>query len=210
MYTSMRKYFSFVYLYTALKHSFNKTDLWLLPWEKGRFTMINPFDTTTKTGMIVRGAEIISNVGTFVLTLKNGAKLSDVKTNTEDIKSLSRQNISRTADINDLLRYYFPKPQQPLPQAQPVMAPAPQAVPPAVAPMGFTQPVVAQQPQPVIPAAPAVMPVQQSATAVAPPANNTANTVPVQQPVPQAPAPQAPQQPQEQPQPQPQGNPESK
>lgn len=164
--------------------------------------MINPFDTTTKTGMIVRGAEIFSNVGTFVLTIKNGAKLNTVKTNTEDIKMLNRQNISRTADINDLLRYYFPKPQQP--QAQPV--------PPAVAPMamGFTQPVVAQQPQPVsAPVATVAMPVQQPATPAVPQVNNIANAAPVQQPVPQAPvqapAPQAPQQPQEQPQPQPQG-----
>lgn len=152
--------------------------------------MINPLDTTTKTGMVVRGVEIISNVGAFALALKNSAKLSDVKTNTEDIKALSRQNISRVADINDTLRYYFPKPQQP--QPQPVMAPAPQAVPPAVPPV-FTQPVVAPQPQPVVPAVHVATPVQQPVIVAAPPANTTAEPVaaPVQaQVAPTQPAPQ--------------------
>lgn len=134
--------------------------------------MINPYDTTTKTGMIVRGAEIIANVGAFALALKNSAKLSAVKTNTEDIKMMSRQNISRVADINDTLRAYFPKP-QPQPQ-QPVPAPVQQA-PVVPVPPVFTQPVVAPQPQPV-PVASAVMQVQQPATAAVPLVNSTANT----------------------------------
>ena len=139
--------------------------------------MLNPLDTKTKTGMVVRGAEIISNVGTFILTLKNGVKLSAVKTNTEDIKMLNRQTVSRVADINDTLRYYFPKP-QPQPQ-QPVPAPAQQAPAPVV-PV-FTQPVVAPQPQPV-PVVGAATQVQQPATAAVPLVNSTANTavVPVQ------------------------------
>lgn len=152
--------------------------------------MINPFDTTTKTGMIVRGAEIFSNVGTFVLTIKNGAKLSDVKTNTEDIKVLSRQNISRVADINDTLRYYFPKPQQP---QQLVAAPAVQQAPVPPVPPVFTQPVVAPQPQPVVPAVHVATPVQQPVIVAAPPANTTAEPVaaPVQaQVAPTQPAPQ--------------------
>lgn len=146
--------------------------------------MINPLDTTTKTGMVVRGAEIISNVGTFILTLKNGVKLNAVKTNTDDIKMLSRQNISRVADINDVLRYYFPKPQQPQPQQLAPQAPTPVAPVPPV----FTQPVVAPQPQPV-PAAGVAMPAQQPVIVAAPQVNTTAEpvaTVPVQaQPAPQ-------------------------
>lgn len=155
--------------------------------------MINPFNTETKTGMVVRGVEIVSNVGTFVLALKNSAKLSAVKTNTDDIKMLSRQNISRVADINDTLRYYFPKPQQP---QQLVAAPAVQQAPvppvPPVPPV-FTQPVVAPQPQPVVPAVHVATPVQQPVIVAAPPANTTAEPVaaPVQaQVAPTQPAPQ--------------------
>lgn len=142
--------------------------------------MINPFNTETKTGMIVRGAEIISNVGTFALALKNSTKLNAVKSNTEDIKLMSRQNASRVADINDALRYYFPKP-QPQPQQPPVQqAPAPVVPVPPV----FTQPVVAPQPQPVVvPAANAAMQAQQPVIVAAPQVNTTAEPVAVAAPV---------------------------
>ena len=148
--------------------------------------MINPLDTTTKTGMVVRGAEIISNVGTFILTLKNGVKLSAVKTNTEDIKMLNRQTISRVADINDTLRYYFPKPQQPQPQQLVAPAPAQQAPAPVVpVPPVFTQPVVAPQPQPVVPvpATSVATQAQQPVAAVALPVNATTEPAAVAVPV---------------------------
>lgn len=182
MYTSMRKYFSFVYLYTALKHSFiNNRPVAASTGERTEI-MINPLDTNTKVGMVVRGTEIVSNVGTFVLALKNSAKLNAVKSNTEDIKALNRQNINRVADINDTLRYYFPKPQQPQPQQTPV---------PPVPPV-FIQPAAVPQPQPVVPATSVATQAQQPVIVAAPPVNTTAEpaAAPVQAQVAAQPAPQ--------------------